>query len=110
MLEIAALRLLHGWPPHHAVYNYAEYLVEVGWWDNVAFFVGLMGQVVSDLGVSDAIKTIAQALGKIGPLAKAALPALREAELREYTWYTPAERCTEEVRAHLRQAIQAIEG
>jgi len=109
-LEIVALRLLRGWPPHHAVYHYAEYVVEVGGWDNVAFFVGLMGRAVADPEVSDAIETIAQALGKLGPLAKAALPALREAERREYTWYTPAERCTEEVRAHIRRAIQAVEG
>jgi len=108
-LEIVALRLLRGWPPHHAVYHYAEYVVEVGWWDNVAFFIGLMGRAVSDPEVSDAIETVAQALGKLGPLAKSALPALREAERREYSWYTPAERCTEEVRSHIRRAIQAIE-
>jgi hypothetical protein len=108
-LEIVALRLLSGWPPHHAVYHYAAYMVEVGWWDNVAFFVGLMRRAVSDPEVSDALETIAQALGKLGPLAKATLPALREAQRREYTWWTPVERCTEEVRAQLQRAIKAIE-
>ena len=34
---------------------------------------------------------------------------LRAAEHREYRWYTPPERCTEEVRGEIRQAIQAIE-
>jgi hypothetical protein len=109
-VEIVALRLLRGWPPHQAVYHYAEYVVEVGWWDNVAFFVSLMSQAMSDPEVGDAIETIAQALGKLGALARSALPALREAERREYTWYTPAERCTDEVRAQIRCAIQAIAG
>jgi hypothetical protein len=74
-----------------------------------AFFVELMARSVSDPAISDAIEIIARALGKLGPLARAALPALREAERREYTWYTPVDRCTEEVRAHVRRAIQAIE-
>ena len=108
-VEIVALRLLCGWPPHHAVYYYAEYVVEVGWWDNAAFFIDLMSGAVSDPAISDSIGTIARALGKMGPLAKAALPALSEAERREYNWYTPADRCTEEVRAQLRQAIREIE-
>jgi hypothetical protein len=109
-LEVVALRLLGGWPPHHAVYYYAEYVAEVGSWDNAGFFVGLMSRAVSDPGISDAIETIARALGKLGPLARAALPALCEAERREYTWYTPAERCTAEVREQLRRAIHAVEG
>jgi hypothetical protein len=109
-LEVVALRLLGGWPAHHAVYHYAEYVAEVGWWDNTAFLVGLMGRAVADPGISDAIEMMARALGKLGARATAALPALREAERREYAWYTPADRCTEEVRAQLRGAIQAIEG
>ena len=108
-IEGIALRLLGGGPPHHVIYHYAQYVVEVGWWDNAAFFVELMAQSVSDPAISDAIEIIARALGKLGPLARASLPALREAEHREYTWYTPAERCTEEVRGHVRRAIQAIE-
>src|SRR5262249_3179529 len=47
-VEMVALRLLQGWAPHHAVSYYAEYLAEVGWWDNVTYFVGLMGRAVSD--------------------------------------------------------------
>lgn len=109
-LEVVGLRLLRGWPPHHAVYSYAEYVTEAGWWGNAPYFVGLMVRSLSDPGVGDAIEPIALALGKLGPDARAALPALRDAELREYTWYTPAERCTAEVREQLRRAIQAIAG
>lgn len=109
-IERTALGLLAGHSPHHVIYHYAEYVVEVGWWDNAAFFVELMAQSVSDPAISDEIEMIARALGKLGPLARPALPALREAERREYTWYTPVERCTQEVRTQLRRAIQAIEG
>lgn len=108
-VETVALQLLRGWPPHHAVCYYAEYVAEVGWWDNVSYFVGLMGRAVSDPETGDRIETIVQALGKIGPLARNCLTALRAAERWEHTWYTPAERCTEVVRAEIRKAIQAIE-
>lgn len=109
-IEIVAIRLLIGWPPHHAVYYYAEYIVEVGWWDNAAYFVNLMNRAISDPEIDDMIETNVQALGKLGTLASTALPALKEAEQREYTWYTPAERCTAEIRKQIRQAIQGIEG
>jgi hypothetical protein len=69
-----------------------------------------MRQAVSDPEIGDFIEIITRALGKLGALAKAALPALREAQHREYTWCTPADRCTEEVREQIRQAIKAIEG
>jgi hypothetical protein len=109
-LETTALNLLGGRPPHHAVYHYAAYVVEVGWWDNVAFFIALMDRAVSDPEIYDAIEMITKALEKLGGIAAAALPSLREAAQRSYTWATPAERCTEEVRAQIRRTIQAIEG
>ena len=110
-LELVALRLLRGRPPRYAVYYYAAYIVDhgYGWWDNSAFFVELMVHAVSDPEIDDSIETIVQALGKLGPRARTALPALRLAEQREYAWYTPTERCTEEVRTHIRNAIEAIE-
>jgi hypothetical protein len=107
--EATALRLLSGSPPHHAVYHYAEYVVAVGAWDNVAFFVGLMTGAVCDPMMDEAIETITKALGTLGAAAGAALPSLRAAEQRSYTWYVPEDRCTAEIRAHLRWAIQEIE-
>jgi hypothetical protein len=108
-VETVALALLGGWSPHQAVY-YAKYVVEFGWWDNIAFFVELMTRAVSDPEIGDFIEITTRALGKLGVLANAALPALRKAQHRDYTWYTPADRCTEEVREQIRQAIKAIEG
>lgn len=110
LLEATALHLLGGQPPHHAVYHYAAYVVEVGWWDNIDFFIALMARAVSDPGIYAAITMITKVLGKLGGIAAAALPSLREAAQRSYTWATPAERCTEEVRTQIRRAIQAIGG
>lgn len=108
-LEIVSLRLLHGEPPHHAVYYYAGYILAEGASGNVPFFIELMAQAIADPSSGDAIEDIAQALGKLGSQARSALPALREAELREYSWFHPAERCTADVRSQLRKAIELIE-
>jgi hypothetical protein len=109
-LEWTALRLLEGRPPHRAVYHYAECVVEEeGWWDNAAFFVGLMAQAVSDPKILDGIRMISRALGKLGAAARPALPALREAAERPYI-FPSDERYSEELRADVRWAIQAIEG
>ncbi len=109
-VEDVGLRLLGGSPPYRVVYCYAWYVAEMEWWDNAAFFVDLMSRTVADPDEGGAIEDITRALSKLGARATAALPALREAERREYTWYMPVERCTEETRAQLRHAIQAIEG
>jgi hypothetical protein len=109
-IEQTALSLLGGRPPHHAVYHYAEYILTAGWWENIEFFIPLMDHAVSDPDINDAIEMVVNALGKLAGIAIAALPTLHEAERRSYTWAIPEERCTAEVRAHIRRAIQAIEG
>jgi hypothetical protein len=110
-VEQTALRLLEGQPPHLTVYHYADYIVEAGvWWDNIAFFMSLMDRAVSDPNTFDAIEMIVSALGKLGGLAKAVIPTLNEAQRRSYTWGMPPERCTESVRATVRNALKAIEG
>src|SRR5262249_43744465 len=98
------------------VYHYAEYVVAVGWWDNISFFIPLMDRAVSDPHVASAITMILRALAKLGGLAKAVLPTLREALQRTHSWDYPEletpvnlERTTESVRASIREAIQAIE-
>jgi hypothetical protein len=110
-IEGTVLHLLGGWSPHWAVTEYAEYVVAVGWWENIASFLPLLGHAVSDPDLpAGAIEVTVDALGKLGRLAASTLPELRAAELRSYTWYTPEERCTEDVRARIRAAILAIEG
>jgi len=109
-IDRTVLHLLAGSPPHWAVMEYAKYVVAVGWWDNIAFFVPLFGRAVSDPELpAGAIEVIVDALGKIGGPAARVLPVLREAEHRSYTWVVPEDRCTDELRARIREAIQAIE-
>jgi hypothetical protein len=109
-VEQTALRLLAGQPPHLIIYHYAEYIVQAGvWWDNIPFFITLMDRAVSDPDTFDAIEMILNALAKLGGLAKAVLPTLREAQRRTYTWEIPPERCTDSVRATIQNAIQSIE-
>src|SRR5207244_2835264 len=74
-IEQTALRLLGGWPPHQAVSHYAEYVVAVGWWDNIGFFIPLMQQAVADPDTLPSTAVL-RALSKLGVLAKSVLPAL----------------------------------
>ena len=113
-VEQTALSLLGGQSPHHAVYHYAQYVMAVGWWDNIAFFIALMGRAVSDSIIYGSLPAILKALVKLGPLAKAVLPTLREALQRTYSFNKPAtpvtvERDTEWMWASIREAIQAID-
>lgn len=109
-IEQTALCLLGGRPPHLTVYHYAAYIVQTEvWWDNIGYFITLMDRAVSDPNTFDAIEMILTALSKLRGLAKAVLPTLYEAQRRSYTWAAPPERCTESVRALVRNALQAIE-
>jgi hypothetical protein len=49
------------------------------------------------------------ALGALGVKARSALPTLYQALERRYTYYSPEERCTEEVREVIQRAIANIE-
>ena len=108
IVERTALGLLIGCPPHSEVERYAQYVIDVGWRDNIDFFVPLMVDAVEDADNSDP-SVVAEALGKLGRKARSALPALSQAVTRTYSWYSPEDKCTEEVRGHIRQAIQNIE-
>jgi hypothetical protein len=92
------------------VVSYAEYVAEVGGPDNAAGLVLLLERAVSDPQVGDGVEAVVDALARLGATAAAALPALELAERRSYTWYTPEERCTKEMRARIRRAVQAIVG
>lgn len=116
-IEETALSLLGGSPPHKAVYHYAKYVVEIGWWDNIGFFIPLMQRAVSDRDIGSAITMILRALSKLGSLAKEVLPTLYEALGREHSWNKPEfetptnlNRTTDAVRASIQEAIDAIEG
>ena len=107
-IENLAIGFLGGHPPHYYVHKYAEYVTEVGWWDNFDYFVPLLQRAISDPHLS-VIKTNVQALGKLGGRARASLPTLYQALALQYTYYFPIDRCTEEMHAVIRAAIQQIE-
>jgi hypothetical protein len=115
-IEQAALGLLSGQPPYVVVYHYASYVVKVGWWENIGFFIPLMQRALSGQGVGSASTMILAALGKLGGLAQSVLPTLYEALGQEHSWNnpefeTPANRArtTAAVRAEIQKAIDAIE-
>jgi len=108
IIECNALNILGGLPPHYRVYRYSQYIIDFGWWDNIDFFITIIERAILDPALSEPCTDVA-ALGKLGGRARDALPALYQALDREYTFYTPNDRCTEEVRGSIRQAIQSIE-
>lgn len=106
VVEGTAWGLLRGLPPHEEVERYADYVARFGWWENIDFFVPLMTRWLGDEINSDP-SVVAEALGKLGARARPALPELRRALSRQYTWFIPEDQCTEEVREYVRRAIEA---
>ena len=107
-IESTAFGSLGGRPPHYSIFRYAEYVTEAGWWDNIDFFIPLLERAISDTDLSEP-SIAAEALGKIGGKARPALPTLYQALARQYVYYTPEDRCTEEVRGVIQHAIDQIE-
>jgi hypothetical protein len=107
-IESGALGLLVGLHPCYQIERYAQYIIDVGWWDNIDFFIGLMQRALADPEWPDP-SVIVQALGKLGHRSAPLLPMLYTALEKRYSWYSPEDRCTEEVRSVIRQAIQSIE-
>jgi hypothetical protein len=105
-VEQTALRLLGGWPPHQAVCHYAEYILAVGWWDNLGFFIPLMERTVADPDWMPSAAVL-RALGKLGVLARSVLPALHGALQR---WDSSDAPCADITTAEVRKTIAAIEG
>ncbi len=109
IIDVTTLEVLRGLPPQYLVRRYSSYICERGWWENIDFFITLIIQAIADPELDDCIEMNLEALKKLGAKAAAALPDLRGAEKRKYTWCSPEDRCTEEVRTRIRSAIAAIE-
>lgn len=109
LIERTMLRLLGGVAPHYAIVSYAEYVAEFGGPLETTWLVALLEQAISDPETGDGGEAVVNALARLGCAAATALPALHKAELRSYTWSTPEERCTQEMRSCIRRAIQIIE-
>jgi len=103
IFEKTTLGLLNGCPPHCEVERYAQYIIDVGPGQNVSFFISLMVQFLDDPDVTDPT-VVAEALGKLGPVARDALPSLRAARHRPY-----AEYCHADAQRLISEAIRRIE-
>jgi hypothetical protein len=53
IFERSALGLLNGCPPHQEVERYAQYIIDSGPGENIAFFISLMQQFLDDPDTSD---------------------------------------------------------
>ncbi|HEX8912417.1 MAG TPA: hypothetical protein VF796_08655 [Humisphaera sp.] len=90
IFERSALGLLGGCPPHYEVERYAQYVIDSGPGENIAFFIPLMQQLLDDPDASDPT-VVAEALGKLGPVARGALRSLHDANARTYPHYCDAD-------------------
>lgn len=108
VIEHTSLELLNGNDTGEAISTYAQYICAHGAGSNAAQFVPLLSSAIDGDELHDP-STIVEALGRLGPLARPALPKLREAATRTYKLVEPVERFTAEVQATIRTAITAIE-
>lgn len=108
-IERTAQGLLNGSPPHLQITPYAQYVIDFGWWDNIDAFIPFFQRAVSDPEADDGIESVVPAIGKLGGRARSVLPILREALTRNYNWYSPGHKCTQEARGIIRAAIRNIE-
>ncbi|CAK9015899.1 Uncharacterized protein SCF082_LOCUS12953, partial [Durusdinium trenchii] len=103
IFERTALGLLNGCPPCCEVERYAQYINDVGAGDNVSFFIPLMSHFLDDPDTTDPT-VVAEALGKLGPIARDALSSLRAAANRTYP-----DNCNSEAHELIAEAIRRIE-
>jgi hypothetical protein len=108
VIEYTTLNLLNGNGTREAINTYAQYICEYGAGSNAVRFVPLLASAIDGDELHDP-STIAEALGRLGSLARPALPKLREAATRTYTLAQPIERFTAEVQATIKEAISKIE-
>lgn len=107
-MEKTMLRLLSGNSPSESIHAYCEYVASFGWGTNHSFFIPLIVSTISNPDLGDHLEACTLALAALGAPAISTLDALREALLREYDWYEPTDRCTQEMRSYLQAAITAI--
>jgi len=109
VIEGSCFILLRGNPPESAVGSYADYVSQFGASGDIPFFVDLIVRSLETEGGRIDPDSAAKALSAIGAPAECALPVLRKAAEREYTWFEPHDRCTAETRKLLKDVITSIE-
>jgi hypothetical protein len=108
IIESTTARFLDGMRPPHAISQYAQYMLEFEWWDNIGFFVPILTSAATDSEfIADTGST--RALGRLGQLARGALPELRRALTGRYAAGS-AESWVREAREEIERTIALIEG
>jgi hypothetical protein len=108
VVEYSALHILSG-NHHEPINTYAQYVIEHTAGVNAESFVPILARGLDcDANFHDP-STIATALGKLGRLARPALPQLRDAAQKVYRQCEPVEQFTAEVREAINAAIDQIE-
>lgn len=109
IIEDMMLDLLAGNPPHETIHGYCEYVAELGWGDNAAYFVPLLGLAIEADEVGDRIQGYCAAVTRLGVDASPVSASLLQARKRKWDWYEPHERCTAEMHGYIDQALAAID-
>lgn len=100
---------ISGMEPYLAASHYAGYVVKHGADGASPLLVGLLAEELDHGDGQYDIETAAKALKQFGSRARSALPALRRAANRTYTYAAPVERVTAEIQAVVKQTIETIE-
>lgn len=113
IIESTTHCFLNGMDPVYAINQYAQYLMNFEWADNIGFFIPILTSAVADRELAATTGAAARALGRLGPLARGALPELRRAVTRPYAAGPEignAESWVRDARAEIERTIALIEG
>ncbi|MFN3151489.1 hypothetical protein [Bremerella sp.] len=108
IIEDMMLDLLAGNPPHETIHAYCEYVAELGWGENAAYFVPLLSSAIEADDLGDRIQAYCAAVTRLGKRTCPVADALLNARKRKWDWYEPQDRCAAEMRGYLDEALAAI--
>jgi hypothetical protein len=107
IIESTVHSLLGGMAPHLSINEYAQYVIDYGWWDNIDFFIPLMEGAIADTQYVPTVLLV-RVLGRLGGRARSALPTLYRALKQQYSG-PGVDIPLLELREETRRAIQSIE-
>lgn len=109
IIEDMAIGLFAGRHPYDTIHGYCEYVAEFGWGENSEFFLPLLSAAIDNDEVGDGLQSYCAAIIKLGSDASSITDCLIRAKERNWKWYKPHERCSEEMVGYIRDAIAATE-
>lgn len=107
-LEMLFLQCLYGKPAYYQVDHYCSYVADYECAENLQFFFPYIHDFLNDENCARVPNEVVRALAAAGPAAGEFLPKLRQLYDRRYSWFAPEDRCTEETKAAIGDAIAKI--